>query len=174
MRSLALLLICAAIAACVEGTAAPPPVECGPPYPAGTPTVETVMCAEPAGMQPASVVRVVDGDTLRAIIDGVEEPVRFYGIDTRERGEACFDEAAQRARELAGAEVRLVPDRRSRDRNGRLLRYVYSPAGLSLDAALIAEGLAYAWRDDGAMRDALVALEDRAKEAAVGCLWSGR
>jgi endonuclease YncB( thermonuclease family) len=171
MRFVALLLICAAMTACVEGTAAPPPAECGPPYPAGTPTVATVLCADPAGMQPASVVRVVDGDTLRAIVDGVEEPVRFYGIDTRERGEACFDEATRRTRELSGDEVLLVPDERNRDRNGRLLRYVYSPDGLSIDAALVAEGLAYAWRDDGALREELVELEDRAREAEVGCLW---
>jgi endonuclease YncB( thermonuclease family) len=97
--------------------------------------------------------------------------VRFYGIDTRERGEACFDEATRRTRELSGDEVLLVPDERNRDRNGRLLRYVYSPDGLSIDAALVAEGLAYAWRDDGALREELVELEDRAREAEVGCLW---
>jgi micrococcal nuclease len=147
-------------------------IRCGPPYPPEPATAETVFCADPSTLESARVVRIVDGDTLRAMVDGVEEPVRFYGIDTTERGEACYREATQRTRELAGDDVLLRPDARNRDRSQRLLRYVYTTDGLSIDALLVAEGLAYAWRDDGALRVPLIALEDLARALGKGCLWS--
>ena len=143
-----------------------------PPYPTGAPTPAAVFCSDPSNMQPARVVRVIDGDTIRAIVDGVEEPVRFYGIDTRERGEPCFREATDRTEQLVGDRVLLRGDERNRDRNGRLLRYVYMQNGTSVDALLVAEGLAFAWRDDGALRDALVAVEGVAQAGRTGCLWS--
>ena len=145
---------------------------CAPPYPTGNRTAETVFCAAPSAMRAAAVVRIVDGDTIRVTVDGVEEPVRFYGIDTPERGEECFAEATTRAKELVGDQVRLLPDERNRDRNGRLLRYVYTAAGLSVDAMLVSEGLAYAWKEDGALRGPLIELEQSARRDGVGCLWN--
>ena len=115
---------------------------------------------------------IIDGDTLDVEVDGHEERVRIFGIDTAERGDLCFAEASARLSDLAAAEIRLVPDSRNRDRNGRLLRYVYTPTGRSIDAALIAEGLARAWTRDGALRDELVALEVNA--AAKGTAVYGR
>lgn len=154
-------------------TTSPPGVRCEAPYPSGAPSLETVFCADPSVLETAPVVRVVDGDTIRVLMDGVEEPVRFYGIDTTERGDACFKEATDRTRQLVGDEVRLRADARNRDRSKRLLRYVYTDSGVSIDALLVAEGLAYAWREDGAYRSPLIALEDLARGLRRGCLWSG-
>jgi micrococcal nuclease len=130
-----------------------------------------VFCADPSAMERARVLDIIDGDTLDVETDGREERVRIFGIDTAERGERCYAEASSRLADLAAREVRLAADARDRDRNGRLLRYVYTPAGLSIDAALVAEGLAYAWTRDGALRDALVSLEAVARMAGRGCLW---
>jgi micrococcal nuclease len=147
---------------------------CVPPYPSGAPNAETVFCADPSRMQRASVVRIVDGDTLRATVDGVEEPIRLFGIDTPERGEQCFAESTDVLRALVamhGGQILLLPDERNRDRYDRLLRYVYTPEGLSIDAMLVATGYAYAWTDDGALRNALAAVEAEARAGARGCLW---
>jgi endonuclease YncB( thermonuclease family) len=38
--------------------------------------------------------------------------VRLFGIDTSERGEACYGDATEQLRELAGAAVPLVADQR--------------------------------------------------------------
>ena len=121
-----------------------------------------------------AVVDIIDGDTLR-IEDAAGEvlTVRLFGIDTPERGEACYGEATERLRELAGAEVLLVADQRLQDRGGRELRYVYTEAGISVDAAMIEEGLAVAWTEDGVLRDELIAIERAARAAARGCLWGG-
>ncbi len=97
--------------------------------------------------------------------------MRLFGVDTPERGEPCYGEATDRLRRLAGDEVRMRPDVRNRDRNGRLLRYVFTRGGLSVDATLVDEGLALAWTKDGLARDALVALEASARSRGEGCLW---
>lgn len=152
-------------------TATPTTRTCAPPYPTGPVTVDTVFCADPARMQAARVLRVVDGDTIHVELDGQDETIRFYGIDTTEVGQPCYQEGKERTRELVGSEVRLLPDARNRDRYGRLLRYVYTPKGLSVDAEMVDEGLAHAWRSDGALRFAIIGLEDAAHAAHQGCLW---
>ncbi len=119
----------------------------------------------------AEVLDVIDGDTIDVWVGGREERVRYYGVNTPERGDRCYDEAAARNEELAGERVLLLPDARDRDRYDRLLRYVFTESGESIDARLIAEGFALAWREDGAYRDALVALEGEARVQEVGCLW---
>lgn len=69
------------------------------------------------------VVGVVDGDTVD--VAGVGR-VRVIGIDTPERGECGFDEAAEAVTALVlGQTVTLVPGAEDdTDRYGRLLRYV--------------------------------------------------
>lgn len=119
------------------------------------------------------VVKIVDGDTLDVRASETDLRVRLYGVDTPERGDHCFKEATERTRALAGSRVQLVPDARLQDSFKRELRYVYTVSGESIDAALVREGLALAWREDGSQRTALIALEDQARAAKTGCLWSG-
>ncbi len=91
-------------------------------------------------------------------------------VDTPERGQRCATEATERLRELAGSTVRLEDGPRLTDTYGRTLAYVYTVDGISIDAALIREGLA-AWTRDGQHRDMLVELEREAQMARAGCLW---
>ena len=140
-----------------------------------TPTLEVIvpdLQPDSAMLQQAAVVRVIDGDTIDVLIDGGEERVRYFGVDTPERGERCFDEATERNEALVGEEVLLLSDLRERDEFDRLLRYVFTPAVESVDARLVAEGLGEAWRQDGAYRDELLALEGEAQAGGVGCLWA--
>jgi endonuclease YncB( thermonuclease family) len=60
-----------------------------------------------------TIVDIIDGDRLRTE-DAAGEvlTVRLVGIDTSERGEACYGDATERLRELAGAAVPLVVDQR--------------------------------------------------------------
>ena len=77
-------------------------------------------------------------------------------MDAPERDEPCFEEATERFRELAGDRVRVELGPRSRDRYGRLLYYVYTEDGDSIDEILVSEGLAKVWTRDGQHRDLLV------------------
>jgi len=121
-----------------------------------------------------TVDRIIDGDTLDVLSALTAFRVRLFGIDAPETNEPCYLEATQRLEVLADGSVQLLPDERLQDANGRELRYVFTADGRSIDATLVAEGLAEAWRQDGQFRDELVTLEDEARASAVGCLWSGR
>jgi endonuclease YncB( thermonuclease family) len=140
---------------------------------AAPPPVSMLRHDAPESLTLVEVARIIDGDTLDIRSAQTELRVRVFGIDAPEAGERCAAEAASRLAELAAAAVRLRPDTRLQDRFGRELRYLYTPDGFSIDATLVAEGLATAWREDGALRDGLVALEQEARAAGRGCLWGG-
>jgi len=127
----------------------------------------------PEDLVTVTVDRIIDGDTLDVLSALTAFRVRLFGIDAPETNEPCYLEATQRLETLAGTSVQLLPDERLQDPNGRELRYVFTSDGRSIDATLVAEGLAEAWRQDGRFRDDLVGLEDEARADGIGCLWGG-
>jgi endonuclease YncB( thermonuclease family) len=122
-------------------------------------------------LEEGRVEEVIDGDTIDVILDGREVRVRYFGVDTPERGRRCFREATDRNELLIGERVLLLRDQRETDSFGRLLRYVFLPSGVSVDATLVAEGFGLAWREDGRYRDQIIGLETQADAADRGCLW---
>ena len=117
--------------------------------------------------QLVDVTKVVDGDTLDTSVGRV----RFFGIDTPEKGDQCFQEATNFTRIAAGTKVRLETGPRRTDSYGRRLAYVYDSSGDSIDAQLISGGFAVAWTRDGQHRDYLTSLEENARRTRTGCLW---
>jgi micrococcal nuclease len=115
------------------------------------------------------VHRVIDGDTFVSS----NATIRLFGVDTPERGEPCYDEATARFKELSGDSVRVEFGPRQGDQYGRILYYVYTMEGESIDEMLVREGLALAWLEDGQHRNVLIAAEGRAKEDGRGCLGGG-
>jgi len=125
-----------------------------------------------ADLKSGRVDEVVDGDTIDVIVDGNKHlRVRYFGVDTPERGQKCFREATDRNAALVGTHVLLLPDHRELDRYGRTLRYIFTTDGVSIDATLVAEGFGHAWRTDGRYKDQIIALETEAQAANRGCLW---
>ncbi|MDX1805541.1 MAG: thermonuclease family protein [Paenisporosarcina sp.] len=98
---------------------------------------------------PVTLVSTTDGDTIRVMYKGVNEPVRYLLIDTPETnhprlGKQPFGtEAKERNRELVNSgNLTLEFDvGEKRDKYGRLLAYVYVD-GKSVQEALIRDGLA--------------------------------
>ena len=98
----------------------------------------------------ATVLRVIDGDTIEVSMNGREERVRLIGVDTPETvhpeiGVEPFgpEASAFTKRHLPpGTQVRLELDVQQRDRYGRLLAYLYLPDGRMLNELLLQEGLA--------------------------------
>ena len=85
---------------------------------------------------------MIDGDTLDVRVEGTVERVRLVGINTPERDECLYDEAADALAELVeGARVRLERDQSDRDQYGRLLRYVFV-GDTFVNEVLVADGLA--------------------------------
>jgi micrococcal nuclease len=96
----------------------------------------------------AYVSRVVDGDTVEVQLDGVEEDVRYIGVDTPETVKPdtpvqCFGPQASSFNHhlVEHRRVRLVFGVERRDVYGRLLAYVYLD-GSFVNAELIRRGLA--------------------------------
>ena len=125
----------------LAGCAAPGPAA---PAQAGLPV--------PEGAQEATVVRVVDGDTLVLRGRGVgplparPTRVRVLLVDTPEvhTEQECFgQEASDRAGQLLpdGASVRVQGDRDPEDRFGRALLHVWAE-GVNVGEALVREGFA--------------------------------
>ena len=94
------------------------------------------------------VTRVVDGDTIIVLINGVSEKVRLIGVDTPEtvdprRPVQCFGKEASAFTKalLENKLVRLETDssQGDKDKYGRLLRYVYL-GDILVNEKIIAEG----------------------------------
>ena len=72
---------------------------------------------------------------------------------------------------LAGNLLRAESGPRPVDPFGRMLYYIYTESGDSIDESLIRNGFAVAWTRDGQHRDQLIEIEREAATNDVGCLW---
>ena len=76
----------------------------------------------------ATLVNVIDGDSIKVIVDGQVIQVRYIGVNTPEYDSAQRDEAIAATREnerlLAGGTLYLFKDISNTDQYDRLLRYV--------------------------------------------------
>jgi micrococcal nuclease len=150
----------------------------------------------PVWVQAAWVIKVVDGDTLVVRHRGRRVRVRLMGVDTPEsRSSEKLRRQARRTgisvrrirqwgrraarftrRQCDGRRIGLRLDRIGdrRDRYGRMLAYVILPNGRVLNAELVRQGLALAYRRYryGRKRKYL-RLERRARDARRG-LWADR
>jgi len=128
----------------------------------------------------ATVVRVVDGDTLVVSIAGHEERVRLIGVDTPEtvhpqKPVEYFGKEASafttRMAEEAVVRLEADPLNADRDKYNHLLRYVYVPDGKLLNAEIIAQGYGFAYTNyPFSKMEEFRRLEREAREAGRG-LW---
>jgi len=128
---------------CIVQTPKLPAIE---PAPQTAPPQVTIEPAPQTAPSPqvteATVVRVIDGDTIEVDIDGRLYKVRYIGIDTPEVGRPGADEAtAFNAQLVSGKTVYLEKDVSETDRYGRLLRYVWVEEAM-INAVLVANGYA--------------------------------
>lgn len=110
-----------------------------------TPTTSGVLTTN------ATLVGVVDGDTIDVTVDGTEERVRLIGIDTPETKKPdspveCFGpEAAAFTESMLpdGTRLHLERDVEGRDQYGRLLAYVFiADSGLFVNLEIVRHGYA--------------------------------
>ena len=114
----------------------------------------------------ATVVRGIDGDTIRVRVRGKVHTVRLIGVDTPETVHPT-----KTALEGKTVTLEADPTGDTRDRYGRLLRYVHLD-GQNFNARLISEGYAHAIRGFRySKRASFIRLEEAAKRLGKG-LWS--
>lgn len=81
------------------------------------------------------VVRVIDGDSFKVLLDGKPESVRVLCIDTPEKGEPGYKEEGDKLRERIGGKTIKIKIKKYhergnylRDKYGRLLAEIHDPA----------------------------------------------
>ena len=135
--------------------------------------------SELSGLVPATVLEVVDGDTILVAIGDQTFRLRYIGIDAPETKhptkppDRLGPEATEVNRRLVGGKtVYLEKDVSETDRYGRLLRYVYLSDGTFVNAELVRLGYAQAisYPPDVKHQDLLTAMQRNAREAGRG-LW---
>ncbi|TXG76351.1 nuclease [Patescibacteria group bacterium] len=139
----------------------------------------TTAAPAPAGMY--HIVRFDDGDTIVVDMNGVEEKIRFIGVDTPEtqdprKAVQCFGKAASNYTQgrIGDQPIRLETDPLStnRDRYNRLLRYVYLPDGTLMNLDIIQQGYGFAYLSFPFTKsDEFRAAQTTAREQTKG-LWS--
>lgn len=175
------------------GSTAPPSGAPGPgstgAQPTGAEPTEVPPGASPIGpTERATVLRVVDGDTIVVDRGRGEERVRYIGVDTPETvdpgspvGWMGPEASAANERLVEGRQVVLERDVSETDRYGRLLRYVWledpsHPTGwLFVNLELVALGFAQVvtYPPDVRYVDLYLAAQRIASEAGLG-LWGDR
>lgn len=130
----------------------------------------------------ATVIRVVDGDTVDFDIGGTKERVRLIGIDTPETKKPdtpvqCYGPEASAFTESLlpeGTPVHLERDVEARDKYNRLLAYVYLADGTFVNLAIVRGGYAHLLTipPNVTHADDFVAAA-RAAEAENAGLWGG-
>ncbi|OAH53844.1 hypothetical protein AWH48_11265 [Domibacillus aminovorans] len=133
----------------------------------------------PDGLIAATVIRVVDGDTIKVTMDGKEETVRLILVDTPEtkhpqKGVQPFgpEASAFTTEQLTGKEVKIEPGIEERDRYGRLLAYVYVGEKM-FNKMLLEKGLARVavYPPNTQYLDEFEKIQADAKSKAIG-IWS--
>ncbi|GEM_PF-2379354 len=123
----------------------------------------------------ATVVRVVDGDTLIVrLANGKEERVRLLGVDTPEKTQPMGQLAKKFTEDMVlGRRVVLEFEKNKRGRYGRLLAYVWID-GVLLNEELLRAGMAYLYVFTRKMKyySRLVEAQKFAKENKLG-VWGG-
>lgn len=113
----------------------------------------------PTHSYPATITRIVDGDTVHAVAlifpfprQTIDLEVRLHGINAREHKDPGGPEATAHLAQLVGAlpaaiTVEVVkPDKYG----GRIVGRVVTPAGVDVGARMISDGYAAAWNGTGA------------------------
>ena len=136
--------------------------------PAGTPSTP-IFCSD---CETANVLRIVDGDTIETDIGRFQ----LFGADAPGPNAVCGAEATEFFRSLVSREVGFRYRLPLRDEHNTNSAYIYDSVGNNIDYQMIASGFAMArTRDgeqlDGPHEDALVAVEQSAKNGRAGCLW---
>ena len=162
------VIVVAVLAGCGGQDFTPAPAE---PYPGLPRPVEA--------QGPFAVSRVVDGDTIRVLIEGQEVPVRLIGIDTPETVapnrpvECAGPEASVYAEQLMSGDrvyLELDPSQGTYDSYDRVLAYVWLEDDVMVNLAMLQTGLAeeYTYDDAYEYQQLFRQVEEQAQDDLLG------
>jgi len=100
-------------------------VTSGTPTPTQTTgTSASLACLPNTPAQVGTAVDIVDGYTIKVLIDGLVYTVRYLGIELPADENYAGQASSANTKLVYGKEIKLISDEPDKDLNGRLLRYV--------------------------------------------------
>jgi micrococcal nuclease len=94
----------------------------------------------------AFVEKVVDGDSLEAVVQGDREHIRLIGVDAPELAQRPWGKGAKKQLEqivsASGWELRIEYDIEKRDAHDRILAYLWGRDGKLVNEEMVRSGLA--------------------------------
>ena len=119
-------------------------------------------------------VRVIDGDTVEIWKDDRRWGIGLIGIEAPQANTACGMSATARMWELTAQGAKFHAEADYPNEKYRLMYKADTLEDVSIEAALVAEGLAKVAQDAGKEGARLRALEADAKRENRGCVWGGK
>ncbi|QAR30110.1 nuclease [Ornithobacterium rhinotracheale] len=116
------------------------------------------------------VIGISDGDTVKLLINGVEQKVRLAHIDCPERRQAFGNVAKQEVSHLIFGKNVKLNHQEERDKYGRLIAEIIMEDGTNLNKLLVKKGLAWHFKKYSNNQE-YAQLEIEARQNKVG-LWS--
>lgn len=150
------------------------PTFAGTPFPTQTRTPAALSDDCPPGKeyQQGKVVEVIDGNTIRVLVDDLVYVVRYLGVDLPENLTMAQLSTVQNGQWVFMKEVKLFSDGDDKDASNRLLRYVVVGESLLVNQELIRQGYATASTTTYSCAARFSAAENEAKMEKQG-LWQG-
>ncbi len=151
----------------------PSPTLITSPVASSNPNKDVTACI-PSNRQPVGkVLDVIDGNTIKVMLDGASYIVRYLGIDVPKYRPVAeyygMESDFKNAEYVFAKEVILISDTKDKDDSGRLLRYV-KVGDVFVNYALVSQGFATASSELSACADTFKAAEQSASQLKIG-LW---
>lgn len=131
-----------------------------------------VSCPPSNRQASARVLEIIDGNTVKVLMDGLVYVVRYLGMHVPQDEQNAFDAYLENSDLVFRKDVVLIADGADKDSNGRLLRYVFV-GDTFVNRQLLQEGLGLAVGvpEDFSCAAAFKAAENSARQSAFG-LWA--
>lgn len=102
---------------------------------------------QPQAAMSGTVTQVVDGDTLKAAVDGIEMKIRLWGIDAPEMDQRHGEESRQGLQTMAPRGSRITIHPLSMDHYGRVVGNIGEDSEPSVNFVMVARGWAYHYQE---------------------------
>ena len=121
-----------------------------------------------------TVFRVIDGDTIIVMVDGIEMRIRLWGIDAPESDQKDGAAARRKLETMTPPDSRVVIHPLTLDRYGRVVGNIGKDSEWPVNFLMVAHGWAYHYKEPSAMRNpCLLEAERIAKDSRKGVWQDG-
>ena len=127
----------------------------------------------PSSKNQVVLTKIVDGDTVKVLLEDTEQSVRLIGINAPEANDCRGDwSRTEMEKLLTGQTVFLEedPTQGDKDKYDRLLRYIHTGSGLNVNAEMVEIGAAkeYTYDKDYKYKRMFIDAQDTAKINKLG------